>query len=124
MDPQTTTLTLVALMSAQVAAALVVRQLVEILKTVWPSLPGDGRQQAFAFSLALYVLVFIAVHNYTTEGAFSAFMAWLGCATSAVGINSLARSPAPVGTTVVTTPAVTTVTKTEVDPKPTPRDDG
>lgn len=88
----TQVITLVALLTAQAVAALLVRQFVEVIKAVFPKLPLDGRQQAFLFSALLYVVVFFAAANISLAGGFTAFMAWLGCVTSAVGINTLANS--------------------------------
>jgi hypothetical protein len=85
-------LTLDALFTAAgaVAAAAVVRQLIELLKAAVPALGAkvSGAAQAFAFSAVLYVLAFLAVGPFTPDGIFMAILAWIGCATAAIGINS------------------------------------
>lgn len=85
-------LTLAALFTAAgtVAAAAVVRQLVELLKAVLPTLGEkvSGALQAFVASAVLYVLAFAAVGPLTPDGGFVAFLSWLGCAVGAVGINA------------------------------------
>lgn len=92
MDPNWTTLTLVALFTAggAVAAAAVVRQLIELLKVAIPVIDArvSGAALSFVLSAVLYVLAFVAVGTHTPDGAFAAFLSWLACATAAVGINS------------------------------------
>lgn len=85
-------LTLTALFTAAgaVAAAAVVRQLVELLKAVLPTLDAkvSGAAQAFLASAVLYVLAYVAVGERSADGLFLAFLSWLGCAVGAVGINA------------------------------------
>jgi hypothetical protein len=85
-------LTLAALFTAAgaIAAAAVVRQLVELLKAVFPLLDArvSGAVMAFIGAGALYVFAFAATGPFTAEGGFAAFLAWLGCAVGAVGINA------------------------------------
>jgi hypothetical protein len=44
----------------------------------------------------LYVLAFAAGGPFTAEGGFAAFLAWLGCAVGAVGINTVVDHVAAV----------------------------
>lgn len=85
-------LTLAALFTAggAVAAAAVVRQLIELLKVAFPALDArmSGATMAFLLSLLLYVLAWAAVGGRDAEGIFLAFLSWIACAVAAVGINS------------------------------------
>jgi drug/metabolite transporter (DMT)-like permease len=95
-----TTLTLAALFTAAgaVAAAAVIRQLIELLKAAFPMLSArvSGAIQAFVAAALLYLLAFLAVGPFTPEGVFAAFLAWLGCAVGAVGINAAVEHVAAV----------------------------
>ena len=94
------TLTLAALFTAggAVAAALVIRQLVELLKAVFPPLDArvSGALQSFVAAAVLYALAVAAVGPFTPEGGFAAFLSWLGCAVGAVGINTVVDHVAAV----------------------------
>lgn len=96
-------LTLTAILTAAgaVSAALVVRQLVELIKVAFPVLAArvSGATQAFAITFGLYAFAWVAVGAHTAEGFFLAFVSWLACATSAVGIDATwrhARAEGPV----------------------------
>lgn len=87
-----TTLAAILLGAGAFPAAAIIRQLIELLKAVFPSLDAkvSGALQAFILSAVLYVFAYVAVvgANASAESAFAAFLAWCACATSAVGINS------------------------------------
>jgi hypothetical protein len=88
----TSGLTLAALFSAAAIApaALIIREFVELLKAVFPALSArvSGAVQAFFASAVLYLIAYAAVGARTPEGGFQAFLAWLGVAVAAVGINA------------------------------------
>jgi hypothetical protein len=88
----TSGLTLAALFSAAAIApaAFVVREFVELVKTVFPALSArvSGAVLAFYASAVLYLATFAAAGDRTPEGGFQAFLAWLGVAVAAVGINA------------------------------------
>jgi hypothetical protein len=73
-----------------VSAALVVRQLVELIKVSFPGLAAraSGAAQAFVLTFLLYAFAWVAVGAHTPEGFFLALVSWLACATSAVGIDA------------------------------------
>lgn len=75
-----------------VAAAAIITTLIQLLKGVFPVIDEkvSGALMAFVFSLILYVLAAIAGGLTTMDGLLLVFMAWLSCATSAVGIKSAA----------------------------------
>jgi hypothetical protein len=85
-------LTLAALFTAggAVAAAALVRQLIQVLKAAFPMLDArvSGAALAFVLAAVLYVLAFAACGPFNAEGVFAAFLAWLGCAVGAIGINA------------------------------------
>jgi hypothetical protein len=85
-------LTLLALFTAggAVAAAAIVRQLIEVLKVAFPALDArmSGATLSFLLSLVLYGLAYAAVGERSAEGVFLAFLSWLACAVAAIGINS------------------------------------
>lgn len=70
---------------AGIAAGIIVA-VVQLLKAVATDLlEGRGAQVAFALSAVLYVLVGIATAVATLDAGLVVFVAWLTCATSAVG---------------------------------------
>lgn len=75
-------------------AAAIVTALVELLKRTFGELPGTGAAWAFGLSAALYLLAAIATGVGTLDAALAVFLAWLACATAAVGIHSTARTVA------------------------------
>jgi hypothetical protein len=74
---------------AGVAAGLIT-SLVEVVKTVWgrESMPVSGAALAFALSAVLYLLAGIATGVASLDAGLAVFVAWLTCATSAVGVHS------------------------------------
>lgn len=73
-------------------AAAVVTALVELLKRTFGDLPGTGAAWAFGLSAVLYLLAGIATGVGTLDAALAVFLAWLACATAAVGIHSTTRT--------------------------------
>ena len=76
-----------------VIAGALVTSLVQLLKGALPTL-GDrvsGALQAFAISLAIYVLAGIATGASTLDAGLVVFESWLACALAAVGTYSAAR---------------------------------
>ena len=74
---------------AGVAAGLVTT-LVEVLKTAWgrEGLPASGAALAFGLGAVLYLLAGIATGVDSLDAGLVVFVAWLTCATSAVGVHS------------------------------------
>lgn len=74
-----------------VVAAGIVTALVQLIKGVFPVIDEkvSGALQAFVLTAILYVLVAITVPQPDANGYLLVFMAWLSCATSAVGIKSV-----------------------------------
>lgn len=87
---ETLSLSVVLTAAGAVTAALLVRQIVELLKAVFPALDArvSGALQAFVLTGVLYVVAWVAVGDRTGDGVFVAFLSWLAAATSAVGINA------------------------------------
>ena len=81
--------TLLTAAGAGIAAGLVTT-LVEVLKTAWgrESLPVSGAALAFGLSAVLYLLAGIATGVASLDDGLVVFVAWLTCATSAVGVHS------------------------------------
>lgn len=69
-----------------VIAAGIVTGLVELVRGAILDIPP--RQTVFALTAVLYVLTAIVVGTPTPDSALGVFLAWLACATSAVGIKS------------------------------------
>jgi mevalonate kinase len=86
-------ITFAALLTAAGAgiAAAITTSVVELLKRVFDP-PVSGALLAFAASAALYVLAGIATGADTLDEALVVFLAWLTCATAAVGIHSTIRT--------------------------------
>ena len=80
----------VVLTAAGAVSAAAVRQLVELLKASFPLIDArvSGASLSFALTFALYAFAWYAVGAHTPDGFFIAFLSWLSCATSAVGINA------------------------------------
>ena len=74
---------------AGIAAGLVTT-LVELLKTARGNerLPVSGAALAFALSALLYLLAGVATGVDSLDDGLVVFVAWLTCATSAVGVHS------------------------------------
>jgi hypothetical protein len=73
-----------------VIAAAIVTSLIELIKYSFPVIDAriSGAVMAFVGSAVLYILVAFAVGVQTLDQALAVFLAWLSCATSAVGIKS------------------------------------
>ena len=73
-----------------VIAGGLITSLVELIKRVLPTIDArvSGALQAFILSAVLYVLAGIATSVGSLDAGLTVFMAWLACATAAVGINS------------------------------------
>lgn len=76
-----------------VAAAAVVTALVALIKYTFPVIDAkvSGALMAFAISAVFYVLCAFSVGVGTLDAGLVVFLAWLSCATSAVGIHSTAQ---------------------------------
>jgi hypothetical protein len=75
-----------------VTAAALVTTLVALIKAVFPVVNAkvSGALMAFVLSAALYVLAAASVGTGSLDAGLTVFLAWLACATSAVGIHSTA----------------------------------
>lgn len=73
-----------------IAAAAVVTSLIALLRAVFPRLVEyiSGAILAFLFTGVLYVLTAFAIGITSLDAGLGVFLAWLSCATSAVGIHS------------------------------------
>lgn len=73
-----------------VAAAAVITALVQLVKSVSPALDArvSGAVLAFVFSAVLYLATAAATGIPTWDAGLAVFLAWLGCATSSVGIKA------------------------------------
>lgn len=80
-------ITLASLLTAAGAgiAAAIVTLFVDVLKVPFTTL--NGVVAAFIASAVLYVAAFLSVANFTLEGGFEAFIAWLTCAAAAFGLH-------------------------------------
>lgn len=86
------TLTFAALLTPEgaVAFAAVVTGFIALLKYTFPPLDAkvSGALLAFTFTAIGYFLCGVSVGVATLDGGLLVFVAWIGCATSSVGINS------------------------------------
>lgn len=73
-----------------VVAAGIVTPLVQLVKGVFPVLDArvSGALMAFVGTAALYAVTAGAVGVTTPDAGLGIFLAWLSCATSAVGIKA------------------------------------
>lgn len=73
-----------------IVAAGIVTALVELIKGVFPAVDErvSGALLAFTITGLLYVFTALAVPPPDPNGFLTLFLAWLACATSAVGIKS------------------------------------
>ena len=73
-----------------VIAAGIITGLVSLLKAVFTKLDEkvSGALQAFVLSAILYILAAISIGVASLDAGLGVFLAWLACATSAVGIYS------------------------------------
>lgn len=85
-------ITFADLLTAQgaVIAGGIVTTLVELIKRVLPALDArvSGALMAFVLSAILYVLAAVATSVGDLNAGLVVFLAWLSCATSAIGISS------------------------------------
>ena len=74
-------------------AAVIITSLVQVLKAVAPALIDrlGGALVAFVLSAVLYLLAGIATAVSTFDAGLNVFLAWLTCATAAVGTYSTIR---------------------------------
>ncbi len=70
-------------------AALVIRQLVQLIKYVFPAIDArvSGAVQAFILTAALYLCAAIALPVVGPDGILLAIVSWLTAAMAAVGID-------------------------------------
>ena len=77
-------------------AAGIVTGAVSLIKTALANTivgTWDGAIMAFGFSLVLYVLAGVATNVNTLDAGLGVFLAWLTCATAAVGIHKVVTTP-------------------------------
>lgn len=78
-------------------AAVLITALISLIKTTLPdrfSVHLDGAVLAFVLSAILYVLVGIDAGVSTLNAGLAVFVAWLTCATAAVGAHKVIIKPA------------------------------
>lgn len=75
-----------------IAAAAIVTGLIQVIKTVLPAIDArvSGALMAFVLTAVLYVLTAAAIGVASADAGLTIFLAWLSCATSAIGIKSAA----------------------------------
>lgn len=73
-----------------VVAAALLTGLIQLIKSVFTVVDEkiSGALMAFVLSAVLYILTAFAVGVADLNAGLAVFMAWLACATSAVGIKS------------------------------------
>ena len=73
-------------------AAGIITGLFDLVKAVFPPVSArvSGALMAFVGSAILYAATAVAVPQNTADGYLGVFVAWLGCATAAVGVKALA----------------------------------
>ena len=89
-------LTFAALLTAAGAGvgASLVTGLISLLRTAFSALEKvNGAGLAFVLTAILYVLAAIDTHVSTLDAALGVFIAWLTCATAAVGVHKLIVKP-------------------------------
>jgi hypothetical protein len=74
-----------------VIAAGIVTTFIELGKKVFPAIYDrvNGLQQSFILTAGLYVLVGLSIAPDSLDDLLGVFLAWLSCATSAVGFYEL-----------------------------------
>ena len=94
--PDTITFAILLTAAGTGVAAGLVTAVVQLLKTVSPTLDArfSGALMAFVLSAVLYVLAGIAVGVDSLDEGLVTFVAWLTCATAAVGIYSTVKRAA------------------------------
>lgn len=93
--PEITFASLLTAAGAGIAAGLVTG-LVSLVKTALANTPigkWDGMVMAFILSAALYVLAGIATGVSSLDAGLAVFLAWLTCATAAVGVHKAVVNP-------------------------------
>jgi hypothetical protein len=88
--------TFAALLTAAGAgiAAGIVTGFVSLIRTALPIVAQwNGAAQAFVVSAVLYIIAGIATNVGTFDAGLNVFLAWLTCATAAVGIHTVATKP-------------------------------
>lgn len=75
-----------------VAAAAVITTLIQLIKGVMPAIDAkvSGALMAFVLSALLYIATAAATGIADPNAGLAVFLAWLSCATAAVGIKSTA----------------------------------
>lgn len=83
-----------------VVAAGLTTAFVELIKRVFPAIDArvSGALLAFVFDALLYILAALATGVADLDAGLLVFMAWLSCATSAVGISSTIEHAGSSGT--------------------------
>jgi hypothetical protein len=85
------TVELLTTAAGAVIAAGIITTLVELIKNIgalaWWNARLDGASQAFLFSLVFYLLIAVGTHPDTANEYLGLALAWLSCATSAIGIH-------------------------------------
>src|SRR5688572_21926648 len=90
--------TFAALLTAAGAgvAASIVTATVSLIKTALEKTAvgkWDGMIMAFGLSAVLYILAAVATNVASLDAGLDAFLAWLTCATAAVGIHKTVVNP-------------------------------
>jgi hypothetical protein len=75
-------------------AAAIITALISVLRTSIPAVANiHGALLAFVLSAILYVLAAIATSAFTLDTGLAVFLAWLTCATAAVGVHETITKP-------------------------------
>ena len=84
-----------------VIAAGLTTALVALIRSVFPVIDAkvSGALMAFVFTAILYLLAAFSVGITTLDAGLLVFMAWVSCATSAVGIHSAVQHTIEARTT-------------------------
>jgi len=92
--PELTFAALLTAAGAGVAAGLVTA-LISLIRTAVPQAEAwNGAAMAFVLTGALYVLAGVSVGVPTLDAGLGLFIAWLTCATAAVGVHKVIVKPA------------------------------
>ena len=89
-------LTFAALLTAAGAgiAATIVTGFISLIKTAITPIAGwNGAAMAFVLTAVLYVLAAISTSVGTLDAGLNVFIAWLTCATAAVGVHKVLVRP-------------------------------
>lgn len=78
------------------AGAVFVTTIVALLKNVFskyiPALDQNGALLSFILSAVLYLIAGVATAPASVDAAFAVFVAWVTCASAAVGVNATLRT--------------------------------